>query len=111
MPTKYRSAASKSEMDPAVSESPSDTLPYSRPTFRQSMEVPAPVSTAANTKNIPAPITTENPSKMVESPASAPNPMTNARLSTSAVMRLQASAAANMEPAMPSVENRYICST
>ena len=75
------------------------------------MDVPTPVNTAASTKNAPAPMTTENPNKMVASPANAPNPMTNARLSTSAVMRFQARAAVNMEPAMPSVENRYICST
>jgi len=70
-----------------------------------------PVNTAARKKNTPAPMTTENPSKMVDSPANAPNPTTTNRLSTSTVTRFHASAAANIDAAMPNVENRYICST
>lgn len=73
--------------------------------------MPTPVSTAAKEKNTPAPTTTEKPNKMVDKPASAPNPTTTNRLSTSSVTRFHASAAANIDAAMPNVENRYICST
>ena len=82
-----------------------------RPAFRHSTDVPTPVSSAALMKNGPAPMITEKPSSNVNSDASADTPTTNVRRSISRVNVFHAHAATNMLPAMPAVENRYICST